>query len=50
MDYSGRIFYLSVTILAFNRLKNTVCVRLQEILLQGFHSLVEMQGTTNFKD
>lgn len=46
MDYFGSISYLSATIIAFNRLRDIVDVRFQEILLQGFHCLVEMQGTT----
>lgn len=46
MDYFGSISYLSATIIAFNRLRHIVYVRLQEILSKGFHSLVEMQGTT----
>lgn len=46
MDYFGSISYLSATIIAFNRLRDIVYVRFQEILSQGFHSLLEMQGTT----
>lgn len=46
MDYFGVISYLSATIIAFNRLRDTAYVRFQEIPSQDFHSLVEMQGTT----
>lgn len=46
MDYFGSISYLSATIIAFNRLRDRVYVGFQEVLSQGFHSLVEMQGTT----
>lgn len=46
MDFFGSTSYLSATIIAFNRLRDIVHIGFQEILSQGFRSLVEMQGTT----